>query len=199
MEFEKCKNILLQELTLVRQIASLQEQVRGAVLSRNWTDFDRHFNVLGEIGGEITALETGREALFDQCQTDQEQFDQGQMQFDFGQTDFGQTSRHPPVYGRDVHVRVEGQTDAKGRFYAFAANFPDEQRNELTEIYRTLKRETLKVQMDGQSLMSFITGARAAVAGFVEIAFPERHGKIYSPYGKAMSHDMRSMVVNRTF
>jgi hypothetical protein len=160
MEFEKCRNILLQEVTLVRQIASLQGQIKEAVMNRNWTDFENHFSVLGEIGDEFTALESGREALF----------------------------------GQD-----EDDNDSRGRFYAFAAGFPEAQRNELTEIYRDLKLETLRVQMAGQSFMSFISGARAAMAGFVEIAFPERGGKIYTPYGRPLTHDMRSMVLNRTF
>jgi hypothetical protein len=136
-------------------------------MNRNWTDFENHFSVLGEIGDEFTVLESGREALFDQ-----------------GHADEG---------------RAEDQDDSRGRFYAFAARFPDAQRNELTDIYRDLKLETLKVQMTGQSFMSFISGARAAMAGFVEIAFPERGGKIYTPYGRPIAHDMRSMVLDRTF
>jgi hypothetical protein len=161
MEFERCRDILLQEVTLVRQIACLQEQIKEAVMNRDWADFENHFSLLGEIGDEFTVLESGREALFDR--------------------------------------QADDQNDSRGRFYAFAAGFPDAQRNELTDIYRDLKLETLKVQMTGQSLMSFISGARAAMAGFVEIASPERGGKIYTPYGRPLTHDMRSMVLNRTF
>jgi hypothetical protein len=163
MEFEKCRNILLQETILVRQIACLQEQIKEAVISRNWTDFENHFSVLGEIGDEFTALESGREALFDQGQS------------------------------------AEEENDNRGRFYTFAARFPEAQRNELTSIYRDLKLETLRLQMAGTSLMSFISGTRAAMAGFVEIAFPERGGKIYTPYGRPLTHDMLSMVLNRAF
>ena len=158
MEFEKCRDILLQETALVRQIACVQEQIKEAVINRNWIDFDNHFSVLGEIGDEFTALENGREALF-----------------------AGDTG------------------DSKGSFYTFAARFPVEQRNELTSIYRSLKIETLRVQTAGETLMSFITGARSALAGFFEIAFPDRGGKIYTPHGKPVTHDMRSMVLNRTF
>ena len=162
MEFEKCRDILLQETALVQQIACIQEQIKEAVISRNWTDFDNHFSVLAEIGDELAALEIGREALFAVGESD-------------------------------------GDKDGKGNFYAFAARFPVEQRNELTSIYRSLKLETLRVQTSGEAIMSFITGARSALAGFFEIAFPDRGGKIYTPRGKPITHDMRSMVLNRAF
>ena len=84
-------------------------------------------------------------------------------------------------------------------FYAFAAQFPAEQRAELTEIYRNLKLEILRVQMSGEALMSYITEVRVVIAGFFEVAFPDRSGKIYTPHGISASHDMRSMVLNRTF
>jgi len=84
-------------------------------------------------------------------------------------------------------------------FYAFAAQLPEKQRIELTEIYRSLKLETLRVQVSGEALMNYITEVRVVIAGFFEIAFPDRGGKIYTPHGVSVSHDMRSMVLNRTF
>ena len=171
MVFEKCRDILLQETELVRQIACLQERIKQAVVSRNWTDFENHFGVLGEIGDEFAALESGREALF---------------------------SRVPETRAGET-PSFNGDNDSRGRFYAFAARFPDAQRNELTAIYRTLKLETLHVQTAGEALMGFIAGARAALAGLFEIAFPDRGGRIYTPRGKPLTHDMRSMVLNRIF
>jgi hypothetical protein len=91
------------------------------------------------------------------------------------------------------------ETNASARFYSLTAGFPAGQRAELAEIYRNLKLETLKVRVAGETLMSFIAGARATVAGFFEVAFPDRKGKIYTPYGMTVSHDMRSMVLNRSF
>jgi hypothetical protein len=85
------------------------------------------------------------------------------------------------------------------RFYAIAAHLPLEQRAELTAIYRSLKTETLRVQMAGESLMEYIAEARATIAGFFAIAFPDRGGKIYTPHGVPVSHDMRSVVLNRAF
>jgi hypothetical protein len=47
--------------------------------------------------------------------------------------------------------------------------------------------------------MSYLSGARATMAGFFELAFPDRGGRIYTPSGTPISHDMRSMVLNRRF
>jgi hypothetical protein len=91
------------------------------------------------------------------------------------------------------------ESNASARFYSLTAGLPAQQRGELAEIYRNLKLETLKVRVAGETIMNFIAGARATVAGFFEIAFPDRRGKIYTPYGTPVSHDMRSMVLNRSF
>ena len=98
-----------------------------------------------------------------------------------------------------LEVEREKLFAGTGGFYAFVAHLPAVQRNELTEIYRNLKLEALKVQVSGEALMTYIAGARATMAGFFEIAFPDRGGKIYTPYGVPVSHDMRSMVLNRCF
>jgi len=62
-----------------------------------------------------------------------------------------------------------------------------------------LKLEAMRVRMAGEALTGYIAGMRATMAGFFEIAFPERGGKIYSPHGNTVSHDMRSMVLNQRF
>jgi len=97
-----------------------------------------------------------------------------------------------------LFAQITGKT-GDFSFYAFAAQLPAEQRAELTDIYRNLKFETLRVRMSGEALMTYITEVRIVLAGFFEIAFPDRGGKIYSPHGKRISHDMRSMVLNRSF
>ena len=84
-------------------------------------------------------------------------------------------------------------------FYAQIARFPAEQRRELSEIYRNLKLEIMRIRISGEAIMDFIAGARATIAGFFEIAFPDRGGKMYTPYGRPVSHDMRSMVLNHRF
>jgi len=97
-----------------------------------------------------------------------------------------------------VFAAVTGKT-GDFSFYAFAAQLPEAQRAELTEIYRSLKFETMRVRMSGEALMRYITEVRVVMAGFFEVAFPDRGGKIYTPHGVSASHDMRSMVLNRRF
>ena len=160
MEFEKCRDILLEEIKLIRQIAELQNLIYEVVVNRQWTDFEKHFSVLGELKEEFTVLENERESIFE---------------------------------------GLKSNSNMDGGFYALVAHFPIEQRNEITEIYRDLKRESLQVQMTGEALMSYISGARATIAGFFEIAFPERKGRIYSSHGNTISHDLRSMVLNQRF
>ena len=153
MNFEKCREILLNEIELVNRISNLQEQIRNAVIDRNWTDFESHFSELNLIGDEFTVLEAERE----QC--------------------FGKSNG----------------------FYALISCFTQEQGRELSEIYRNLKLKTLQIKITGEIIVDFITQARATIAGFFEIAFPDRGGKIYTPHGKHFSHDMRSMVLNQRF
>ncbi|MCL2763402.1 MAG: hypothetical protein FWD36_09405 [Treponema sp.] len=160
MVFEQCRDVLLQESELVQRIGALQNLIREAVVSRDWTDFEGHFNALGGLGEEFTALENERKRLFAGIQT---------------------------------------ETGDSARFYAFVAQFPRDQRAELSAIYRSLKLESLRVRMAGQTLMGYIVEARTTIAGFFEIAFPDRGGKIYTPHGVPVSHDMRSMVLNRAF
>jgi hypothetical protein len=158
MVFEQCKDILLKESELVQRIAVLQKLIYDAVVNREWTDFQGHFDVLGGLGEEFAALENKREGLF-----------------------------------------AKDQGEGGHSFYALASKLPREQRKEITDIYRNLKLDTLKVRMSGETLMAYIAEARATMAGFFEIAFPGRGGKIYSPHGMTVSHDMRSMVLNQSF
>ena len=94
--------------------------------------------------------------------------------------------------------RLFAGLDAAEGFYSLASHLPAEQRNELTEAYRCLKMEVLRVQVTGETLMSYIAGVRATMADFFEVAFPDRGGKIYTPNGIPVSHDMRSMVLNQS-
>jgi len=96
-----------------------------------------------------------------------------------------------------VFAECLGDVDDSSRFYAFTARLSPEQRKEITEIYRNLKIETLKVRTAGETLMSYITEAKAVLGDFFEAAFPEKKAKTYSPYGTKASHDMRSMVLNQ--
>ncbi|MCL2557833.1 MAG: hypothetical protein FWE09_05085 [Treponema sp.] len=93
----------------------------------------------------------------------------------------------------------DAESAGAARFYAFAARLPGDQRRDLSDAYRALKMETLRVRASGETLMGYIAGARATMAGFFEAAFPSRNAKTYSPRGTQASGDMRSMVLNQRF
>jgi len=173
MEFERCRDILLRESELVQKVGNLQDMIYSEVVGRDWTDFEAHFGALEEMRTELAALEGERERLFSEC------------------------------LGERIVAGSDGDTadaDASFRFYAFVARLSPEQRGEITGIYRSLKVETLKVRSTSETLMSYIAGARATMAGFFDAAFPEtRTAKTYSPYGTKVSNDMRSMVLNQRF
>jgi hypothetical protein len=84
-------------------------------------------------------------------------------------------------------------------FYALASRFPPEERKAVTGVYRNLKTETMKVRIESDALMNYLTEASLLVSGFLEAAFPDRKGKIYSRSGAQIQADMRSMVLNRHF
>jgi hypothetical protein len=88
--------------------------------------------------------------------------------------------------------------DAAG-FYAAASRFPSEERKAITDVYRNLKTETMKIRIESDTLMNYLSEASLLVSGFLEAAFPDRKGKIYSRSGAQVQADMRSMVVNRHF
>jgi hypothetical protein len=84
-------------------------------------------------------------------------------------------------------------------FYALASRFPPDERKAITGVYRNLKTETMKVRIESDALMNYLSEASLLVSGFLEAAFPERKGKIYSRSGTQVQADMRSMVLNRRF
>jgi hypothetical protein len=161
----------------VRRVSALQNSIREAVIKRNWTDFESYFSALNSIGAEFSSLESKREQFF---------------------TGNGGNSS---AVSREVSRPAASAASAASAvgFYTQVARFPAKQRRELSEIYRNLKLETMRVQISGEAIMEFITGARATITSFFEIAFPDRGGKMYTPYGRPISHDMRSMVLNQRF
>ncbi|MDR0444271.1 MAG: hypothetical protein LBH44_12800 [Treponema sp.] len=101
--------------------------------------------------------------------------------------------------GASDRQNEQGEMDAKGRFYAVVSLLPENQRNDLTSIYRALKLEAIKLRMANEELMNYLAGVKATLSDFFALAFPDRSGKIYTKAGTHSSHDMRSMVLNHSF
>jgi hypothetical protein len=169
MIYEKCRDILLQEFELVQIAVAVQEKIRLAVTERQWTAFEDNLSAMNGIESKLEDLETEREHLFS-------------------------------VFKTLVHQQsFSDNMDAKGRFYELVSILPENQRNDLTSIYRGLKLESIKLRMANDDLMSYLLGIKAALKDFFDLAFPERAGKMYTKTGTHSSDDMRSMVLNRSF
>ncbi|GAB1481619.1 hypothetical protein MASR2M78_04340 [Treponema sp.] len=83
-------------------------------------------------------------------------------------------------------------------FYSLASRLPLNERKELTELYRRLKLDTLKVRLANEALTSYLSDARSTLSGFMDAAFPDRKGRIYSRRGKTVHSEMRSIVLDKS-
>jgi hypothetical protein len=169
MIYDKCKDILLKEFELVQNAVLIQEKIRFAVIGREWTDFENNLNAMNAIESKLESLENEREQLFSVFKT----------------------IAHQQGFSENL--------DDKGRFYALVSHLPENQRNDLTSIYRSLKIEAIKLRMANDTLLNYINGVRSTLKDFLDLAFVERGGKMYTKNGKHFSHDMSSMVLNQSF
>ena len=169
MIYEKCRDILLREFELIQNAAVIQEKIQQAVIGRDWVKFEDSMSVMNSIESKMDGLETEREQLFD-------------------------------VYETILHQKSFSKNlDSKGRFYKLVSILPEEQRIDLSAIYRSLKMEALKLRMANDTLMTYLIGIKATLKDFFDLAFPDRAGNIYTNQGSQLSHDMRSMVLNTQF
>ena len=169
MIYERCRDILIQEFELIQNAVNVQEKIRLAVTERQWTDFEDNFSAMNTIESKLHALENEREQLFSVFKTVVRQ------------------------------QNFSDNLDEKGRFYALVSFLPEKQRNELTSIYRSLKLEAVKLRMANDTLLSYVNGIKTTLKDFLDLAFVERGGKMYTKNGTHFSHDMRSMVLNKSF
>ena len=169
MIYERCRDILLKQSELVQKAVFLQEKIRLAVTNKEWTIFEDHLNVMNSIESKMETLEAEREKLFSVMET-------------------------------LIHQDGFSQTlDAKGRFYKLVALLPENERNDLTAIYRSLKIEALKLKIANEALFVYLSEIKSTLNEFFSLAFPDRCGKVYTKTGNHFSNELSSMVLNRSF
>jgi hypothetical protein len=169
MIYEKCRDILLQECELIQNAVNEQEKIRHAVSNREWTVFEDHLSVMNSIENKIASLEKEREQLF-------------------------------IVFKTLIHQQSFSENlDSKGQFFALVSLLPDNQREELSSIYLSLKQEAVKLRMANEMLFAYLSGIKSTLKEFFDLAFPERGGKMYTKEGMHFSNDMHSMLLNRSF
>jgi len=169
MIYEKCREILLKEFELVQNAGIIQEKIRFAVIGREWADFETNLSAMNAIESKLESLENERDQLFSVFKT----------------------VKHQQGFSENL--------DEKGQFYALVSRLPAEQRNDLTSIYRGLKVEAIKLKMANDTLINYVNGIKSTLKEFLDLAFVERGGKMYTKNGTHFSHDMRSMVLNQSF
>ena len=182
MDFEKCKKILLLEHETVAQAAALQKLIEKAVINREWTDFDTHQKTLNGYSTALEIMEKEREALF--------------SGYDVSAAPDSAEMSAAEAYQK-AHLADEWAGGDKGRFYTLCLHFTPRQRSELGQIYRSLKLEALKLRLANEAMLEYLKQIRTTLTDFFELAFPDRGGKMYTPRGIPVSHDMRSMVLNK--
>jgi hypothetical protein len=88
---------------------------------------------------------------------------------------------------------IAGDTD----FYALVFGLPPMERNILADLYRSLKFKTFKIRVENEAMARYLSEIGTIVSSFLEAAFPDRKGKLYSRSGAPLHADMRSMVLNQ--
>jgi len=169
MIYEKCRTILLQECELIQNALIIQDKIRLAVGQHEWTIFEDHLSAMNSIESKMQILENEREQLF-------------------------------TVFKVLLHERSFSENlDDKGRFYALVAMLPENERNDLTAIYRSLKLEALKLRITNDALYAYLSEIKSTLKDFFALAFPDRFGKVYTKDGNHYSNEMSSMVLNQSF
>ena len=171
MIYEKCKEILLREAELVKKAYILHENVRLAVFNREWDELQERISALNEIENAIASVDSEREDIF---------------------TAFENLLRKD-------HTRSKSAQNDSNLFYSVISNLSEEKKDELNAIYRSLKMETLKLRLSNETLTTYLAGIRSVVGEFLDLAFPERAGRVYTQQGTHTLNDMRSMIVNQRF
>ncbi|WP_461248174.1 hypothetical protein [Treponema sp. R6D11] len=169
MIYEKCRDILLQECELIQNAVNEQDKIRQAVSNRDWAVFEDHLTVMNSIENKIASLEKKREQLF-------------------------------AVFKTLIHQQSFSENlDSKGQFLALVSVLPENQRDELSAIYLSLKQEAIKLRTANEMLFAYLSGIKSTLKEFFDLAFPERGGKMYTKEGMHFSNDMHSMLLNRSF
>ncbi len=96
-------------------------------------------------------------------------------------------------------LRTEGRNGDSVGFYTIISRLPEGKRRELTDLYRRLKLDTLKVRLANEALTRYLSEAKTTVSNFLEAAFPDRKGRLYTRRGTQMPSEMRSIVLDRSF
>ena len=173
----------------------------GVFMNTKW-DYSRCLEVLnGEIAllGRIFAIQRAvREAVLRQEWTD---FDWKiaevkQMGLEFAELDDERATLFSAL-AQSIYGIMDSARNQFPPFYTLASRLPEDERRELSRLYRIIKIETLKMQALNESFLDYLNEAKTAASACIEAAFPARGGKLYNRKGSKNDQDLKSMVFNR--
>jgi hypothetical protein len=82
-------------------------------------------------------------------------------------------------------------------FYTLVSRLPEEERRTLSDLFRTIKMETIRMRAVNESFLNYLREAKTMAAAYLEALFPARGGKLYTRKGGQAAQDLKSMVFNR--
>jgi len=180
--FDRCVSVLTEEVGLLKKISAMQGKTRQAVMSREWDDFDEKTQEANELSEEFTRLENERLQLFSALTNASIT----------GASSEGEASVLDN--GSAVSWAMEEKT-----FYAMIMTLPEEERRQLSELYRELKMETLKMKAHNETFLAYLAEVKTMTAAYIEAVCPDRGGKLYTRKGHRVSQDLKSIVFNNRF
>ena len=84
-------------------------------------------------------------------------------------------------------------------FYSRISAVPEEERRELSRLYRELKMETHKMKALNETFLAYLSEAKTLAAAYIGAVCPARGGKLYTRKGRTVSLDLKSIVFNNRF
>lgn len=84
-------------------------------------------------------------------------------------------------------------------FYSFTDVLPEEKKNILNGLYKTLKRKVLLSKYENDAFSAYVFHAKSLAQGMVDIIAETRSGSVYNHTGRKKTADMSSLVLNRVF
>ena len=100
---------------------------------------------------------------------------------------------------RTALFTASGGRTINENFYLWAAALPAEDRRPLMDAYRALKFKTAAVEAANQAFSGYLNEMQRVVRVFLDAAFPERRGALYSRHGKSLGVDVRRAVLDKQF
>ena len=185
--FDNCVSVLTGEINLLKKISSMQSQMRQATMGRQWDDFENKTLEIDQAGEEFVRLENKRTRLFSALSNlSQESADSARSALHSADSDSDEGSASPWV--------IEEKP-----FYRAILALPVDERRKLSDLYRELKIETLKMRALNETFLAYLTEAKTMTAAYIEAVCPDRGGKLYTRKGRRVSQDLKSIVFNNRF